>query len=510
LAVASFREVDRCQGIHIAGITIVTILAVFCTRIAPAYANKSDNTSSAIRLGPGPHLFLDDYLIAQSHGLTRRVTQPQRAAENPLIPNALPSGPPRSGCSDKEVSVVYDADANTYKMWHYVDMRHNPDVVKARRGWAFYTPVYRESKDGVHWSEPRVMTGGGGATVLLDPATSVPSERFKATDWSGRGPLGMNIFFSPDGITWRPMGGGPVLLTPSNDIWTPSYDPLLERYTVVMRPADRLRHWTDVHGQNYSAAPRETWITTSTDFKKWTKPRPLFVPDSKDEGITQWYGGTSGIRRGEHFIVFLRELRDDLKATRLPGDTTKSEPESRSGGIGYTVLMWTIDGEHWQRDRYTDKFLAPDPDPKAWDHAHAWIGAAVPVGDELWLYYGGYKYGHKYYKDRCIGKATMKRDRFVAREAAAKGSTLLTKPLILKGDKITVNACVRGTLQVRLLNAVGKPIPGFDVNDCAPIHGDSVALPLKWKKPLAAVNRQPVQIEFQMRDCQLFGFGLAE
>ena len=45
-----------------------------------------------------------------------------------------------------------------------------------------------------------------------------------------------------------------------------------------------------------------------------------------------------------------------------------------------------------------------------------WIGYALPVGDEVYLYYGGYARGHKVEPDteRQIGLAKMKRDRYVA------------------------------------------------------------------------------------------------
>ena len=70
--------------------------------------------------------------------------------------------------------------------------------------------------------------------------------------------------------------------------------------------------------------------------------------------------------------------------------------------------------DHWQR--YREPFLDRNPDPGSWDHAMAWMSAAVPVGDEMLLYYGGYARGHKVEPktERQIGLARMKRDRYVA------------------------------------------------------------------------------------------------
>jgi hypothetical protein len=136
----------------------------------------------------------------------------------------------------------------------------------------------------------------------------------------------------------------------------------------------------------------------------------------------------------------------------------------------------------------------------------------LPVGDEVFIYYGGYKNGHKVnrFEERQIGLVRIPRDRYVSRDAGAESGTLTTQPVVLQGGKITVNACVRGEMRVRLLDVAGKPLPGFDVDDCKPIQGDAVALPVEWKNSLSAVKDKPVRIEFQMRDAQLYAFDVAE
>ncbi len=108
-----------------------------------------------------------------------------------------------------------------------------------------------------------------------------------------------------------------------------------------------------------------------------------------------------------------------------------------------------------------------------------------------------YRHRHEYHTPR---------DRYVSRDAGEQGGTLITQPVILQGGRITVNACVRGSLRVRLLNVDGKPIPGFDTV----IRGDGVALPLEWAQPLDRVGSEPVRIEFLMRDTQLYGFDVRQ
>jgi len=104
----------------------------------------------------------------------------------------------------------------------------------------------------------------------------------------------------------------------------------------------------------------------------------------------------------------------------------------------------------------------------------------------------------------------MKRDRYVSRDADASGGSLLTPLVVLFGSRMTVNAEVRGELRVRLLDGTGKPIPGFDADDCKPIRGDSLAHPVEWKTSLAALRGKPVQMEFILRDARLYAFELRE
>jgi hypothetical protein len=504
------RGTRRRTGTKTTGRVILTATAG-ATLVGNAWLCAGAAGNAPLPLKIGPHLFIDSLLVAETTGTTRRVCSPERVAENPLVPSIAAAGNrPGVGCSGNQVGADYDPAAKMFRLWTVVDMRHDPEVVKAvGHITARWTAVVRESKDGLRWSEPKLMPGVGGEYFLCDPDCAEPGERFKSTKVAiGKIKRGMHTYYSADGFTWRmdekkwePYPGD------ENDIWAPVYDPLLKRYYIIMKP-EISRKWTDVHGKEYSFRGRQVWISRSADFKNWSEPQPVFVPDAQDEGITQWYAASPGLRRGEHFIVFLRELRDDLKATRAPGDTAK--PEQYDGGMGYTVLAWTSDGERWQRDRYTDKFLAPDPDPAAWDHAHAWVGAAVPVGDELWLYYGGYKYGHKYFRDRSIGLAKMKRDRFVARTAGPEGGRLTTPLVTLAGRRLTVNAKVRGELQVRLLDAAGRALPGFDFADGGTIRGDGVELPVAWKRGLEAVADQPVRLEFLIKDADLYAFDLAE
>jgi len=83
--------------------------------------------------------------------------------------------------------------------------------------------------------------------------------------------------------------------------------------------------------------------------------------------------------------------------------------------------------------------------------------------------------------------------------------TLITKPVIINGSSITVNAAVVGAMRVRLLDKNGEPIKDFDwVN----ISGDAVDHPVEWNQDLKTLNQKPVQMEFQLQDALLYSFDL--
>jgi hypothetical protein len=176
--------------------------------------------------------------------------------------------------------------------------------------------------------------------------------------------------------------------------------------------------------------------------------------------------------------------------------------DRKAAGLGYTVLAWSRDGRTWQRDH--EPFLTNDSDPARWDHAMAWGDCQVVVGDEIFLYYGGYRRGHKVarFDERQIGLARFPLDRYAAREADLNRGRLLTKPVRLRGAGLTVNARVGGELRVRLVNVIGDSLPTFDWVE---VTGDGAALPVGWTRSLANLGDQPVRIEFELRHAQLFG-----
>ncbi len=435
-------------------------------------------------LRPGPHLFVDDFLIEQSSQLTRMVNSPRRDLGHPVV----------SGKEDKSwqpyVSVVRDPKTQRFAMWYNVSTKGKGSHL-----------ARLESDDGVRWIRPHQVLADPaqiifGASVIDEgPDAKPPGFRYRFLWWTS----GMWLAHSADGIQWQADQPRPVL-TGMSDITSLARDPVRNRYLAVFgMPSMKEDGYKGSTPNAPEGFRRCVGQSVSVDGVKWEPPRRIFKPDGQDEGITEFYSVGGVVARGGLLIGLLKVLRDDLPC----------DPDGPRQGIGYTVLAWTRDGENWQRER--QPFFSRNPEKGSWDHAMAWGDCQLFVGDELFIYYGGYARGHKVEREteRQIGLLRMSRDRYVSRAAGDQAGTLRTPPVKLDGDAMTLNVDARGgTVRVQVLGADGKAIPGFALADCEPVSADLVAAPLRWKRPLSVLRGQTVRLEFTLRSARLFGFDL--
>jgi hypothetical protein len=476
---------------------------------APGTGNAAP--APARQVGRDVQLFLDDELIDSSGGLVRSVQHPVRLPE-PVLDHK------RFGTNSPWLTVLRDAGTGRFRIWYdTVDDIH-----------------YAESSDGVVWEAPRLLLSFPrhtyGAAVLDDgPRERDASRRFKLACWQNTRALagkpqddaGMWVAFSPDGSNWAPLTGNPlveffpalryapeagarIVRHSAGDIIDPFYDPARGRYGVALKSYS-------VDEDHYRPAPRGperrlVSMSTSADFVHWEKPWRILWPDAKDEGLLEFYG-MGGIHAvGSLLVGFARVLRDDLPR----------EPGGPADGIGYTVLAWSRDGQTWHRNR--EPFLDRNPRPGTWDRAMSWITSVVPVGDEIFFYYGGYALGHKVGAGtggRQIGLARgLRRDRYVARSAGDSPGWLVTPPLAFRAGRLLINVEPRagGSVRVGLLDAGGRVVPGFEAAACDPIRSDSLAAAVSWRgqSDLSRFAGKAIRLRFELRSADLFAFRFTE
>jgi len=354
------------------------------------------------------------------------------------------------------------------------------------------------SDDGIHFTRPHRICDTPEiqfGSEVIDRGTEHPdpSSRYVYSYWLGGG---MRLLASANGIHWRPLTQG-VVLPHDHDINGIDWDPIRKVYVATVS--------TYITGANWNGKRRTTMMSFSKDLVHWQKAWFVLTANDKlDEGETQFYAMDGYLTRGSLRIAMVKVLRDDLTATHTqPG----------SYGRAHTSLAWSRDGRTWVRDRA--KFFEPDDDPQSWDHAHAWIDEQVVVGDLVYLYYGGYKQGHKVnrFEERQIGLVTMPLDRYVARRASGSGrGSLKTVPIRLDESSRTlqVNAnAADGWLRVQVRDAKdGSILPGMSFADCKPVVGDALRHSVQWRRgKLSDFAAKTVQLEFEMSGADLFAFG---
>jgi hypothetical protein len=455
-------------------------------------------TPPPLRVGPGPHLLIDDFLLDSTEGVTRSMERAVPCPE-PIVrgqPGALVAGG----------ALTYSEERGVFRLWHWAGQ---PDVRTV--------VVHRESADPARWHGPGEIVyrhnGFGNKIVDDGPGALQPDRRFKLAYFTMQPPpLGMYVAFSADGLSWTPWEGNPVLpyYPPGHRRWTLGvgdivdafWDPIRCRYGAFVKlfaASDR-----EFRAQSRTLRPglgvRITGQTTSLDFTDWRQPWRVFVPDATDEGVTEFYGADV-LARGDLLIAFLRVLRDDLAA----------EPAGVVDGIGYTVLATSRDGQTWQRER--EPFLDRGAEPGAHDRAVAWVAGSVLHDDRLYLVYGAYDTGHKRGLRHC-GLAILPRDRFVARGAGRTQGRLATRSLIYTGKAlpglVLNTAAGGGRVRVQVRDGSGSVVPGFGFDDCEPVEVDALDAPVRFRRPLAELSGRPFRLEFVLRDAKLYAFSFQD
>lgn len=188
----------------------------------------------------------------------------------------------------------------------------------------------------------------------------------------------------------------------------------------------------------------------------------------------------------------------------------KGPGQSEADGPIDVQLVHSRDGRTWSR--CSDRSPVIPNGPHDYD-AGCILGVAnapVVVDEELWLYYTAITTTHGGYlpeKEIAIALAKWRLDGFASLDAADEPGMVETIPLRFEGSRLTVNADASGgDLAVEVLDAEGRPIPGYTRTDCLPMRGDSVRHEVAWRQRNRLPVGQPLRLRFHMEDTQLYSY----
>ena len=255
-----------------------------------------DMSDWPVKIDTTRQLFIDDYLIASSEGLTRRVHEAKKHPGNPLI---SPDKPWEAGGCVSQL-VLHDKKTGRFRMW-YSGLKSFvlPSGIQVRS-----PTCYAESEDGIRWTKPElglheyegskanniVILVGGLVGIFEEPGD--PKHRFKGVvwhDWRASDctppPEGYYLYTSPDGIRWKQQRSEPIGLNQSHtqpgigDTSAFRWDSRLRKYVgdakILFRQPETMR----CRG-----------MMESDDLIHWTRPRMTLYPDGLDAPDSQIYG----------------------------------------------------------------------------------------------------------------------------------------------------------------------------------------------------------------------------
>ncbi|MCA9010723.1 MAG: hypothetical protein KDB01_13320 [Planctomycetaceae bacterium] len=435
-------------------------------------------------------LFLDDDAIAKVEHLERTLHQPKKRGA--VIRSANPSQSIQT-----RTSPVWDPAAKHFKLW--VMSTDEP---------------LRVSSDGLHWT-PGPRPNLRIDHVVYDPLDEDPGRRFKASL------LNEGFAVSPDGVQWTKLD---LPAIPSSDEGNFSYD-----------PEEGLFIHSVKRGGPFG---RSVAIATSRDFRTWLDYGVVFHADPKDQelGGRNIQARTADLTLQQPFYNAPQAHNVDVYNmgvfhyegiyVGLPAMFHATGPVPNypnTDGFHLIQLACSRDLKSWVRLGDRKPFIGPSRlDSGAYDLTQI-LPPSAPVlkDDELWFYYTGLKYRANFTylgkypdgrtvpvpgRDHDVGAvclAVLRRDGFISLDAGEEPGTLLTKPFVLPGSSLHINAdATSGDVNVTVLDDAHQIVAVSE-----PVTGDQPRAALHWKSGgMDNIKGKSVRLSFSLRHARLYSF----
>jgi hypothetical protein len=191
-------------------------------------------------------------------------------------------------------------------------------------------------------------------------------------------------------------------------------------------------------------------------------------------------------------------------------------PEKHSqDGVSDVGFMTSRDGENFRR--WNEAFVRPGLQADRWVNRNNLPARGIvetesdsPGAPPELSFYAT----EGYYRGPAtrLRRFTLRLDGFVSVSAPPEGGELITKPLTFTKSngptKLSVNfaTSAAGSLKCELQDEAGKPIPGYSLEECDEIYGDSVDRAITWSggDDLSSLAGKPVRLRFVMQDADLY------
>lgn len=405
------------------------------------------------------------------------------------------------------------------------------------------------SSDGVNWERPDlgvVEFNGSKANNLVDMGdcqanegcvfvdpTAPDEARFKMVG-HGQNEGGMFVMTSPDGLRFKRHPGNLLTFILDNHN-TSFYDTRIRKYVIYSRGWDRDRPIPPLDGSRTVIRIETDDLFSPLPFDEGA-PNP-WPPSKKQEGL-----GHFGMRRVNKELpsVISPDEHDPPEADIYQAAAVQYLPDAYlafpslyyhhpwwpEGFIndGYLDLQFASsrDGIEWRRD-FRGSYVRLDlPDGPCTKMMHMLVGM-VPCGHRISQYHIGGRTSHgegrtpegvqREHRAPEIGapivyRVEQRMDGFVSADSAYTGGTLITRPFVLRGDRLRLNidTSASGDAYAALLDEGGAEIPGFGLAESDRIQGNDTQWVLSWRKEsdLTKLAGRKIKLLLRSRSAKTF------
>lgn len=510
----------------------VVVLAFFAVALSDAGVQgvavaQGDDGGSAVDIASRRELFVDDTLLDSLQG-ARRVLHHPTPREIAIRHDA-----PWEGAGSGYHSVFRDGDR--YRMY-YRGSKLGVENGKLKEGDEVY--CYAESRDGITFTKPDlglfeyggskanniIWTGVGthNFAPLLDTRPDCPpASKYKALGGlASQG--GLFAFHSPDGIHWSLMRDEPVVTEGAFDSQNLAF---WDSHAGVYRAYFRTFTAGVTTGKVWKPEGfRAIRTATSRDFLTWENYTDLTYKDSPAEHL--YTNQIAPYFRAPHLLIGFptryveRGWSPSMRALPDPKEREERAAAHLRYGTAITegLVMASRDGVRFER--WNEAFLRPGPErPGTWLYGQQFIAwhavetaSSLPGAQpELSMYASE---GSWHGNGNEMRRYSMRLDGFVSINAPLAGGEAVTKPIRFVGKKLTLNfaSSAAGDIRVELQDAQGRAIPGFGLDACAPLFGDTLDRSVIWNDSddVSRLAGQPIRLRFVLRDADLYSFRFAE
>lgn len=457
--------------------------------------------------------FFDDEKVLASLNAARKVHQPVKCADNPIMIPQAPWETPLKGL--EWPTVMYDEEDKIFKIWYEAHF-DGMDYV-----------CYAISNDGIKWERPNLglfeFKGSKKNNICLRgvyaKGRSICPNVIKrdSNDWhmyywdslTEDGLPGVVHYQSTDGLSWRLGEVNPVVRLPVDrtgrggvgDVLRVSYDKIRKRFLLSQRalPFENLQE-PELQDIVPGGLPhRRVVLTTSQDGHTFKPMKSVLVPDLNDPPDLQFYALSPFRFRGV-YLGYLQCFR-----TNMPGIDVE--------------LAYSKNGTTWKRVLKNARFI-PTGRPPNCDcgilHPNPY---PVQVKDKHYIYYFGSTGNHK---DGTVDSspavsglcmASVDPDRMVSINASQEEmGKVLIGPLRVDSE-MCVNADVsKGELKFSLRDPdTFKELAGFEIANSDVIKEvDSTKIRVSWSGGLGveSLRGKKILIQANMSNCDLFSINI--